>query len=247
MAPGSLCWAASVTVSAPAAPTATSMSMVSWLPSAELAKYGIVSAPEMSVPVIVLSVMVIENVRSATVKPPNISIESGPALRSMPRVPLNPAGPCRMLPRSMLGPPSGTLSSTVSPSWLLTVRTLPPSAVLTWPSSQPSADSIRLSGADTDIGRSRIPLRRRGEGGRYGLELLGDLVELVTGRADAARVAQQAGEQGGELAGRGERRRGRRTTAWHQVLRGLQHVLQRAQRRADVADVDSGHARVLQL
>src|ERR1700733_1032900 len=244
---GSACCAARVPVSAPPAPTVTSMSIVCWLPSEELAKYGIVSAPAMSVPVMVLPVMVIEKVRSETVKPPNISTESGPAPRSMPRVPLNPAGPYRMLARSTLGPPSGTLTSTVRPFWLPTARTLPPSAVLTWPSSQPSADSIRLSGADTDIGGSRIPFRRRGEGGRDGLELLGDLIERVRGRAEAARVAQQVAEQRGELAGRGERRRGRRGAAGHEALRGLQHVLQRAQRRGDVADVDSRHARARQL
>ena len=90
---GSLCWAASVTVSAPPAPTATSMSTVSELPP-ESVKYGIVSAPAMSVAVNVLSVSVIENAVSATVKPPNSDGRKRPAwMSSMPSVPLKPAEP----------------------------------------------------------------------------------------------------------------------------------------------------------
>ena len=146
---GSLCWAASVTVSAPPAPTATSMSIVSELPS-ELVKYGIVNEPAMSVAVMALSVSVIENALSVTVKPPNISSDRGVVPRSMPSVPLKPAEPNCMLSRSTVGP-SGTLTSTDSPFLLLTVRTLPPSAVLTSPSSHPRAASIRLVGAETDI------------------------------------------------------------------------------------------------
>ena len=185
---GSLCWAASVTVSAPPAPTAISMSIVSELPS-ELVKYGMVNEPAMSVAVMVLSVSVIENALSATVKPPNISSDRGVVPRSTPSVPLKPAEPNCMLSRSTLGP-SGTLTSTDNPFWLLTVRTLPPSAVLTWPSSHARAVSIRLVGAETDIVRSRVPLCRCREGGGYGCQLLRDLVERVRRRGEAARILQ---------------------------------------------------------
>ncbi len=98
---GSFCWAASVTVNAPPAPSVTSISTVFKLPS-ELVKYGMVSAPAILVPVMVLLVSVIENALRATLKPPNISRDRGPALRSMPRVPLNPKAPNCMLSRSTL-------------------------------------------------------------------------------------------------------------------------------------------------